>query len=200
MTTTAHLVAKYRLGSVSPLDLGQAFIEYRKANNCTQQKLSRLTGITAGTIHHYESLTVLAEELKEALAEERLTFKEARALGDLPVRHQLKYALPFINGVLSSLHVEPFVKLAKEHPNWSVEQLVHEVLPGNRDRTATTVTLPAKVRYGGATLIEIQAQVVNLAGELEMLGLRELSEIDRLRLGQNLRILRSRMASYELPT
>jgi len=32
-----------------------------------------------------------------------------------------------------------------------------------------------------------------------MLGLRELSQIDRLRLGQSLRILRTRMAGYELP-
>jgi len=192
------LVEKYRLGSIPPLALGEAFFEYRKANNCTQQNLGRLTGITAGTIHHYESLMVLIPELKEALTGGRLTFKEARALADLPPHRQLECAVPFINGQLSSGYVEPLVRLAKEHCHWSIEQLIHEVLPSSsKARKAGTAPAPAKVRYDGATLIEIQAHVVNLAGELEMLGLREVSQIDRMRVGTALRVLRTRMTSLE---
>jgi len=203
--TIETLISSYRDRVMSPLALGHAFLEYRQANKCPQKKLSRLTGITAGTIHHYESLIGLVPELKAALNADRLTFKEARALADLPRHRQREYAAPFISGELSSMHVERFVSIAKGQVGWSVEALTQKVLLASGQRLTTnshrSKSIPPKQKhqYDGVTLVEIIAHVVNLAAELEMLGLRELSQIDRLRLGQSLRILRTRMANYELP-
>ena len=46
----------YFSGLKTPTKIAKDFIKFRKTNNISQQELSRRTGITPGTIHHYESL------------------------------------------------------------------------------------------------------------------------------------------------
>ena len=43
----------YFSGLKTPTKIAKDFIEFREKNNISQQELSRRTGITPGTIHHY---------------------------------------------------------------------------------------------------------------------------------------------------
>jgi ParB-like chromosome segregation protein Spo0J len=109
------LAEQYHSSLVPPMDLGQAFISYRDKYDITQQELARRTGITPGTIHHYESLIrTLAPGLGGKVNSGELTFKEARSIADIDDHErQLEIAKPFVDGRLSSVHVERIVGRAK---------------------------------------------------------------------------------------
>ena len=51
-----RLSEQYHNGLVPPMVMAKEFYTYRKSHGITQQELARRTGITPGTIHHYESL------------------------------------------------------------------------------------------------------------------------------------------------
>ena len=50
------LSEQYHNGLVPPMVMAKEFYSYRRSHGITQQELARRTGITPGTIHHYESL------------------------------------------------------------------------------------------------------------------------------------------------
>jgi len=106
-----QLAEQYHSSLVPPMQLGRAFIQYRDKYGVTQQELARRTGITPGTIHHYESLIrTLAPGLGGKVDSGELTFKEARSIADIEDHErQMEIAKPFVDGVLSSVHVERIV-------------------------------------------------------------------------------------------
>ena len=129
-----RLAEMYHGSLVPPMELGRAFMRYRDRHTVTQQELARRTGITPGTIHHYESLIrTLDPDLGKKVDSGELTFKEARSIADiLGHRRQREIAAPFLDGRLSSVHVERVVGRAKTAPDISIEQLIEEVLNGTR--------------------------------------------------------------------
>ena len=122
----------YQSSDICPINLGEEFLTFREKFSVTQQELAKKTGITPGTIHHYESLIkTLAPSLKEHVKEKNLTFKEARSIADIEDHEkQFELAKPFLEGILSSVHVEKIVSLAKKHPKVEVKIIIESVTKG----------------------------------------------------------------------
>ena len=181
------------------MDLGRAFMEYRDSHEVTQQELARRTGITPGTIHHYESLIrTLDPALGERVNSGELTFKEARSIADIDDHvRQREIAQPFIDGRLSSVHVERIVGRAKTSATLSIEDIIEEVVNGKRaperEREPVAVIQPAIPVEADTALIE--NAVLKIAGELDAMQLQVIPEYRRLKLISSLRILDSRLKS-----
>ncbi len=197
------LAEQYHSSLVPPMDLGQAFIDYRDRYDVTQQELARRTGITPGTIHHYESLIrTLAPGLGTKVNSGELTFKEARSIADIDDHErQLEIAKPFVDGRLSSVHVERIVGRAKNAPELTIEQIIDEVVNGKRPATKPepveeVIREPEPPRERNTESLE--NMVLHLAGELDALPMQVIPEYRRLKLISCLRILDSRLrASLE---
>ncbi len=197
------LAEQYHSSLVPPMDLGQAFIDYRDRYDVTQQELARRTGITPGTIHHYESLIrTLAPGLGGKVNSGELTFKEARSIADIDDHErQLEIAKPFVDGRLSSVHVERIVGRAKSAPELAIDQIIEEVVNGKRpaqkpepEEPELVEPRPPKERNTES----LENMVLHLAGELDALPMQVIPEYRRLKLISCLRILDSRLrASLE---
>ena len=113
-----RLSEQYHNGLVPPMVMAKEFYSYRRSHGITQQELARRTGITPGTIHHYESLIrTLDPRLGRRVDAGDLTFKEARSIADIDGhKRQREIAEPFLSGRLSSVHVERIVGRAKSSP------------------------------------------------------------------------------------
>jgi len=193
------LAEQYHSSLVPAMDLGRAFMEYRDNHEVTQQELARRTGITPGTIHHYESLIrTLDPALGEMVNSGELTFKEARSIADIEDHvRQREIAQPFIDGRLSSVHVERIVGRAKTSATLSIEDIIEEVVNGKRaperEPEAAPVIQPAIPIEVDTALIE--NAVLKIAGELDAMQLQAIPEYRRLKLISSLRILDSRLKS-----
>jgi ParB-like chromosome segregation protein Spo0J len=194
------LAEQYHSSLVPPMDLGQAFISYRDKYDITQQELARRTGITPGTIHHYESLIrTLAPGLGGKVNSGELTFKEARSIADIDDHErQLEIAKPFVDGRLSSVHVERIVGRAKNAPELTIDQIIEEVVNGKRpaqkpEPVEAEVQEPQQPKERNTESLE--NMVLHLAGELDALPMHVIPEYRRLKLISSLRILDSRLRS-----
>ena len=181
----------------SPMEIGKALINYRKRENLTQQEISKRTGLSPGTIHHYESLVLsLDPGLGSAMESKMLTFKEARCLADLSTHErQREVAQPFITGKLSSVHVEKVVKWAKLFPEMTVDEIVSAV-ELNEEPYAEKSSSKRECTESWHTPTEektLEEQVIYMAGELEEMLLTHIPEYRRLRMISSLRILDSRL-------
>ena len=193
------LAEQYHSSLVPAMALGRAFMEYRDTHEVTQQELARRTGITPGTIHHYESLIrTLDPDLGERVNSGELTFKEARSIADIEDHaRQREIAQPFIEGRLSSVHVERIVGRAKSAASLTIEEIIEEVVNGKRaperQPEAAPVIQPARPVEADTQLIE--NAVLKIAGELDAMQLQVIPEYRRLKLISSLRILDSRLKS-----
>ena len=193
------LAEQYHSSLVPAMDLGRAFMEYRDTHEVTQQELARRTGITPGTIHHYESLIrTLDPGLGEKVNSGELTFKEARSIADIEDHaRQREIAQPFVEGRLSSVHVERIVGRAKIAASLSIEDIIEEVVNGKRaperEPEPAPVIQPARPVEADTQLIE--NAILKIAGELDAMQLQVIPEYRRLKLISSLRILDSRLKS-----
>ena len=191
------LSENYHSSLMSPMDLGGSFIKYREKYDITQQELARRTGITPGTIHHYESLIrTLNPKLGEALSAGLLTFKEARSIADLDDHdRQMEIAKPFLEGKISSVYVEKIVGRAKIASILSVDQIIDEVVNGKKSHIVNkNDNLSRLERKPSATSTElIENSILKIAGELEALQIKNIPEYRRLKLISSLRILETRL-------
>jgi ParB-like chromosome segregation protein Spo0J len=193
-----QLAEQYHSSLVPPMTLGRSFIEYRDKYGVTQQELARRTGITPGTIHHYESLIrTLAPGLGGKVDSGELTFKEARSIADIEDHErQMEIAKPFVDGVLSSVHVERIVGRAKSAPDLPIDQIIEEVVNGKRPEPKPE---PEELEPQPApqprerNTESLENMVLHLAGELDALPMQVIPEYRRLKLISSLRILDSRL-------
>ncbi len=195
-----RLAELYQNATVPPMELGRAFMKYRDAYNVTQQELARRTGITPGTIHHYESLIrTLDPFLGKKVDTGELTFKEARSIADiLDHRRQREIAAPFLDGRLSSVHVERVVGRAKSSPDVTIAQLIDEALNGTRlpsPEPAPIAPTPAPMLAPRSDADSVESAALRIAGELDSIRLQTIPEYRRLKLSSSLRILDSRLHS-----
>ncbi len=208
-----QLADEYFSSLLPPMKLAESFLTFRDKYEVTQQELARRTGITAGTIHHYESLLkTLDPELRCRVDDGGLTFKEARCIADIDGhKRQLELAQPFIESSLSSVHVEELVSKAKANPVKSVAALIKDMLgvdypsSGSVDETPTERPKQAKKAQvkplsiadskmpADRSLEGLQETAFILAGRFEQLASIEIPEYRRLRLISTLRILSSRL-------
>lgn len=206
-----RLSDEYFSSLLPPMKMAEAFISFRKKYGISQQELARRTRITAGTIHHYESLLkTLAPALRKHVDNGELTFKEARGIADIDGHErQFEMAQPFIDGTLSSVYVEDLVSRAKSDADATVAQLVVEAIgepePEEADEEPESMAAAADplqergpgVGVNGAVseLDVLQESAFRLAGRLEGLSGSEVPEYRRLRMISTLRILQARVES-----
>ena len=184
----------YQGSETCPITLGERFLEFRKGFSITQQELAKKTGITPGTIHHYESLIkTLAPSLKTHVKNKELTFKEARSIADIDdYDRQLKLAKPFLNGELSSVHVEKIVSLAKKHPASEVKVIIESVTKGKQIVEERKPEPEKKIVEDTVDFNSIDARILKLSAEIDLIQSEEIPEFKRLKLISSLRILQSR--------
>ena len=206
-----RLADEYFSSLLPPIKMAESFISYRDKYHVTQQELARRTGITAGTVHHYESLRrTLSPKLQRYVDRGELTFKEARCIADIAGHgRQEELAEPFIESRLSSVHVEELVAKAKANPSASPKEIISGFISGEQKVEIEPVLEPVEdvaLKNGngeihierlsglyGENLEGMQEDAFLLAGGLERLLSAEIPEYRRLRLVSTLRILSSRL-------
>ena len=205
-----RLTDEYFSSLLPPIKMAESFIRYREKFHVTQQELARRTGITAGTVHHYESLRkTLSPKLQENVDRGELTFKEARCIADVDGhRRQEELAQPFIDSRLSSVHVEELISKAKANPQRPSADLIAEYVvdepkadPVEQPQPTNGVEANGHAavlggRLNGSYQDDLEGMQENafmLAGSLEKLACADIPEYRRLRLVSTLRILSSRL-------
>ena len=185
----------YFSGLKSPSEIAKDFIKFRNANNISQQELSRRTGITPGTIHHYESLIKkLSPKLLGSLDEGKLTFKEARCIADIDdFEKQIEIAKPFISGDISSVYVEKIIGKIKKNPKASLEKIINSVING-KDIASTKKHEEVIFKEEDKNL-SIEEKILHFAIELDSVKKDEIPEYRRLRVISTLKILDSKIKS-----
>ena len=186
----------YQMPQVNALKLGNLLVNYRNKFKITQQELARKTGITAGTIHHYESLiTTLATDLTEHVNNGNLTFKEARSIADIDdPKRQIEIAQPFIDGKLSSVYVEKIVSMAKSNIDLNIETIIDSVINGKPiEKPIKEIPLVPPVRNTKSDIVLIESKILALSAEIASLQMKNIPEFKRLKLISSLRILESRV-------
>jgi len=185
----------YFSGLKTPTTIAKEFIEFRKLRKISQQELSRRTGITPGTIHHYESLIKkLDPKLLSYLDEGKLTFKEARSIADLEdFDLQNEIAKPFIEGKISSVYVEKIIKNVKKNPKTSLDKIIKNVVNGvevsiNKEKFVSEISVVENN-------LSIEEKILNFSIELESISEEEIPEYRRLRVISSLKILDSKIKS-----
>lgn len=189
-----NLRLSYQGSETCSITLGEKFLEFRNNFSITQQELAKKTGITPGTIHHYESLIkTLAPQLKINVKNKELTFKEARSIADIDNHdRQLQLAKPFLKGELSSVHVEKIVSLAKKHPTTEVKIIIESVTKGRQIVEEKKLEPEKKVIENPVDFSSIDARILKLSAEIDLIQSEEIPEFKRLKLISSLRILQSR--------
>ncbi len=203
-----RLTDEYFSSLLPPIRMAESFIDFRERYRVTQQELARRTGITAGTVHHYESLRkTLSPKLQLHVDQGDLTFKEARCIADIDGHtRQEELAEPFIDSRLSSVYVEDLVSKAKADPSIPSNELIAEYLEDEDAVVVETVDFTNGNANGqdgvhgqrvvgeyGDNLEGLQEDAFLLAGSFEKLVSVEIPEYRRLRLASTLRILASRL-------
>ena len=184
----------YQGSETCPITLGEKFLDFRKEFSITQQELAKKTGITPGTIHHYESLIkTLSPKLKINVKNKELTFKEARSIADIDdYDRQLQLAKPFLKGELSSVHVEKIVSLAKKHPTTEVKVIIESVTKGRQIVEVKKTEPEKKIIENPIDFGSIDARILKISAEIDLIQSEEIPEFKRLKLISSLRILQSR--------
>tara|TARA_S200000501_G_C20716942_1_gene696656 strand:- start:76 stop:966 length:891 start_codon:yes stop_codon:yes gene_type:complete len=184
----------YQGSETCSITLGEKFLEFRKKFSITQQELAKKTGITPGTIHHYESLIkTLAPKLKANVKNKELTFKEARSIADIDdYDRQLQLAKPFLKGELSSVHVEKIVSLAKKHPTTEVKLIIESVTKGKQIIEKKKPEPENKLTESPIDFGSIDSRILKISAEIDLIQSEEIPEFKRLKLISSLRILQSR--------
>lgn len=186
----------YQRSEICPINLGEEFLSFREKFSITQQELAKKTGITPGTIHHYESLIkTLAPLLKEHVKQKNLTFKEARSIADIE-DHEKQYELakPFLDGILSSVHVEKIVSLAKKHPSVEVKVVIESVTKGKPiiEKVPIETKEDLSKEENSIDFESIELRILSLSTEIDLIQSEEIPEFKRLKLISSLRILQGR--------
>lgn len=195
----SELVEAYR-SHTPPVAMGRRFLAFRSQHGISMGVLARFTGITAGTVHHYESLVRnLAPELIEAVEAGKLTFKEARSLADLPSHaRQIEIAQPFVDGFLSSVYVEAAVRHAKAMPKATCEKVVDAVVAHTKVKPRQWTAPRKPVSPVLADASEVTKRMLDLAALLTPVASTPYPEIVTMRLRQTARILIDRLQAAKL--
>tara|TARA_B110000438_G_scaffold290378_1_gene326011 strand:- start:190 stop:1077 length:888 start_codon:yes stop_codon:yes gene_type:complete len=186
----------YQGADICPINLGERFLSFRNKFTVTQQELAKKTGITPGTIHHYESLIkTLEPSLKIHVQNKNLTFKEARSIADIDDHpKQLELAKPFLDGTLSSVHVEKIVSLVKKHAKLDVKEIINSVIKGKpiQEKEDTLKDEKKAISVPEVNLTNIESKILEISAEIDLIQTQQIPEFKRLKLISSLRILQSR--------
>jgi len=194
---SVNLSEIYFSGLKTPTKIAKDFIKFRKINKISQQELSRRTGITPGTIHHYESLIrKLSSKLLESLDKGDLTFKEARCIADIDdVDLQNKIAKPFVSGEISSVYVEKIIGNLKKNPKTDIDTIIRSAINGKEINPKRKIEIENKTIIEEGKNLSIEEKILHFAMELDSVKEDEIPEYRRLRVISTLKILDSKIKS-----
>src|SRR3990167_1919903 len=123
--TPAGVAAAYAAKDLSPVSLGDIMLRCRRELGISQQELARRSGITPGTLHHFEAVALMPEPYRGLTHTGKLAFKTARALTTLVNDPRFAdIATLFTSRRLSSTYIEAVARMAKLHPKADVDELV----------------------------------------------------------------------------
>ena len=199
--TPADVAAAYAAKDLSPVALGDLMLRCRRELGISMMELARRSGITPGTLHHYESCALLPEPYRGYAASGKLGFKESRSLADLDY-HDPRFAeiaSLFVHGRLSSVYVESVVHEAKRDPSAAVDVIVERAL-SDAPRKPKTWTPTAKQPRPLVDVTAIKEHMLALAGEIEAWGMGEHCEVERLPVIAAARVLDQRLHAAVLAT
>ena len=206
--TAAGVAAAYAAKDLSPISLGDLMLRCRREQGISQQELARRTGITAGTVHHHESVALLPEPYRGYAASGKLRFKEARTLADLGVYHRRDHdraahieadprfeeiAALFISGRLSSVWVEKVVRFAKDDRTATVTEIVQRVISKAPRKPRGYVDTSHPPRHIDVSTATVRDHMLALAGEVDAWGMVEHCEVERMPVLAAARLLDDRL-------
>ena len=192
--TPADVAAAYAAKDLSPVALGDLMLRCRRELGISMMELARRSGITPGTLHHYESCALLPEPYRGYAASGKLGFKESRSLADLDY-HDPRFAeiaSLFVYGRLTSVYVERVVHEAKRDPSAAVDVIVERAL-SDAPRKPKTWTPTDKQPRPLVDVTAIKEHMLALAGEIEAWGMGEHCEVERLPVIAAARVLDDRL-------
>src|SRR3990167_9971230 len=179
--TAAGVAAAYAAKDLSPVSLGDLMLRCRRELGISQQELARRSGITPGTLHHYESCALLPEPYRRYADSGKLAFKTARALTALVNDPRFAdIATLFTSRRLSSTYIEAVVRMAKLHPKAEVDEVVALAFTRARKQPQDWVGPVVVARRPRVDPRALQAHILALAGEVEAWGIGEHCEIERV--------------------
>ena len=199
--TPADVAAAYAAKDLSPVALGDLMLRCRRELGISMMELARRSGITPGTLHHYESCALLPEPYRGYAASGKLGFKESRSLADLDY-HDPRFAeiaSLFVHGRLTSVYVERVVHEAKRDPSAAVDVIVERAL-SDAPRKPKTWTPTDKQPRPLVDVTAIKEHMLALAGEIEAWGMGEHCEVERLPVIAAARVLDQRLHAAVLAT
>ena len=193
----------------SVVALGDMMLACRRELGISQCELARRMGITAGTLHHYESCALLPEPYRGYAASGKLRFKEARTLADLGWYHRksrdraaysetdprfAEIAALFVSRRLSSVWVEKIVRFAKDDPAATVDEIVQRVISKapRKPRGYVDTSHPPRQAIEASTAT-VRDHILALAGEVEAWGMAKHCEVERMPVLAAARLLDQRL-------
>jgi len=192
--TAADVAAAYAAKDLSPVALGDLMLRCRRELGISQQELARRTGITPGTLHHFEAVALMPEPYRGYTDTGKLAFKTARALTALVNDPRFtEIAALFVSRRLSSVYIETVVRMAKLHPKAEVDALVTLAFTRARKQPQDWVGPVVVARRPRVDPRALQAHILALAGEVEAWGIGEHCEIERLPVMAAARVLDQRL-------
>src|SRR3990167_6953129 len=199
--TPADVAAAYAAKDLSPVSLGDLMLRCRRELGISQQELARRTGITPGTLHHFEAVALMPEPYRGYTDTGKLAFKTARALTALVNDPRFtEIAALFVSRRLSSVYIETVVRMAKLHPKAEVDALVTLAFTRARKQPQEWVGPVVVARRPRVDPRALQAHILALAGEVEAWGIGEHCEVERLPVVAAARLLDDRLHRAVLAT
>src|SRR3990167_3401362 len=192
--TPADVAIAYAAKDLSPVALGDLMLRCRRELGISQQELARRTGITPGTLHHFEALALMPEPYRGYTDTGKLAFKTARPLTALVSAPRFAdIAALFTSRRLSSTYIEVVARMAKLHPKAEVDEVVALAFTRARKQPSDWVGPVVVARRPRVDPKALQAHILALAGEIEAWGMQEHCEVERLPVIGAARILSDRL-------
>ena len=191
-----RLMDEFYSSLLPPMRMAEAFSTLRKRHGISLTKLRERTGISPGTVHHYESLLkTLAPDLRKHVDSGALTFKVARAIADMPSEdRQTVMAQPFVRGELNSMSIEKLTKQAKTLNITDMNKMLQAAVCERRDRIEGKGEPEMAIeKVAPATPDDLQASIMEMAAGLETLEVGKVPSYQRVSILKALRLLRSRI-------
>ena len=199
--TAAGVAAAYAAKDLSPVSLGDLMLRCRRELGISQQELARRSGITPGTLHHFEAVALMPEPYRGLTHTGKLAFKTARALTALVNDPRFtEIAALFTSRRLSSVYIEAVVRMAKLHPKAEAPALVTLAFTRAKMQPRGWVGPVVVVRRTRVDPKALQAHILALAGEIEAWGMQEHCEVERLPVIAAARVLDDRLHRAVLAT
>jgi len=122
---------------IDPVEMGEAFWEYRQKYEVTQQELAKMIGVTQPFISEREALhTSLTSGVKKQVSDKKLGASEGTMIATLSKKKQAQAAKAVIDHDLKRPEVQQLVTQVKAEPERSLLSIVQDIKHGREEEEA----------------------------------------------------------------